>query len=66
MLELLRQKFSQPDLRKKLLDTDENELIEGNPWGDKVWGCVLYKGEWIGKNHLGKLLMQVRTEFKSL
>lgn len=66
MLELLRQKFSQPELHKKLLDTGENELIEGNTWGDKVWGCVLYKGEWIGKNHLGKLLMQVRADLKAV
>ncbi len=62
MLALLRQKFSQADLRQKLLDTGDFELIEGNTWGDKVWGCVLYKGQWIGRNHLGKLLMQVRKE----
>jgi ribA/ribD-fused uncharacterized protein len=62
MLDLLRRKFSQADLRQKLLDTGDSELIEGNTWGDKVWGCVLIKGQWIGRNHLGKLLMQVRTE----
>lgn len=62
MFMLLQQKFTQADLRHKLLITGDAELIEGNTWGDKVWGCVLYKGQWIGKNHLGKLLMKVRAE----
>jgi N-glycosidase YbiA len=62
MLELLRQKFSQPELRQKLLATDDAELIEGNTWGDRFWGCVLVEGQWVGQNHLGKLLMQVRAE----
>ncbi len=64
MLALLRLKFSQADLRQKLLDTGDSELIEGNTWGDKVWGCVLYKGQWVGQNHLGKLLMQVRADIR--
>jgi ribA/ribD-fused uncharacterized protein len=44
------------DLRKKLLATDESELIEGNNWGDKVWGVC--NGE--GQNKLGRILMEVR------
>ena len=64
MLALLRLKFSQADLRQKLLDTGDSELIEGNTWGDKVWGCILYKGQWVGQNHLGKLLMQVRADIR--
>jgi len=62
MAELLRQKFSDPELRARLLATGDSDLIEGNTWGDKVWGCVMFRGEWIGKNYLGKLLMQVRAE----
>ena len=62
MLELLRQKFSQPELRQKLLATDDAELIEGNTWGDRFWGCELVDGQWVGQNYLGKLLMQVRKE----
>jgi len=62
MLALLRRKFTQTNLRQKLLNTGDSELIEGNTWGDKVWGCVLYKGQWIGQNHLGKLLMKVRAD----
>ena len=60
--ELLYPKFSRPNLRQKLLDTGEAEMIEGNTWGDRVWGCVLVKGQGVGKNHLGKSLMQVRSD----
>jgi len=57
MRDLLLQKFSRTDLRRKLLDTGSHELIEGNNWGDTYWGqCPVGKGE----NHLGKLLMEVR------
>lgn len=64
MLELLKQKFSRPDLREQLLGTGDAELIEGNTWGDRVWGCVFVDGQWVGQNHLGKLLMRVREEYK--
>lgn len=58
MLDLLRQKFRHPDLRQKLLDTGNEELIEGNWWGDTFWGVCNGKGQ----NWLGKLLMTVRSE----
>ena len=64
MRDLLKQKFSQSDLRQKLIATGEVELIEGNTWGDRVWGCVLVKGQWVGKNHLGRLLMEIRSEIQ--
>lgn len=48
------------DLAKMLLDTGDEELIEGNTWGDTFWGVC--KGE--GDNHLGKILMRVRTELR--
>ena len=55
----LRAKFQQnPELKKKLIDTGEAELIEGNTWNDKFWGVV--NGE--GTNWLGKLLMQIRKD----
>lgn len=50
---LVRQKFQQPALRKLLLATGDQELEEGNWWGDRFWGVC--KGE--GANHLGKILM---------
>jgi hypothetical protein len=48
-------------LRQKLLATGDAELFEGNTWGNRTWGCVQVNGQWVGKNQLGKLLMQVRT-----
>jgi hypothetical protein len=58
VLGLLRQKFSADPLKHQLLSTYPAELIEGNDWGDRYWG-VSYG---VGENHLGKLLMMVRTE----
>ena len=34
MLRILRQKFSSPTLKSRLLGTGDTELIEGNVWGD--------------------------------
>lgn len=61
MLDLLRKKFSIPELREKLLATGNEELIEGNWWQDRYWG--VYNGK--GHNHLGRLLMLVREEIKN-
>lgn len=44
-------------LRDKLLDTGHRELIEGNKWKDQFWG--VYEGR--GENHLGRILMEVRS-----
>ena len=63
MLTGLRHKFSNPELRKKLLATGNEELIEGTTWHDNYWGicdCETCGGQ--GKNRLGKILMQVREE----
>lgn len=38
--------------------TGDAELVEGNWWGDKFWG--VYEG--VGENHLGKILMKIRSE----
>ena len=54
----LRMKFAIPELRDKLLATGEEELVEGNWWGDTCWGVC--KG--VGANNLGKLLMKIREE----
>lgn len=58
---LLRRKFEKEPFRQWLLDTGDEELIEGNTWGDTFWGVCNGKGE----NHLGKLLMKVRKEWVS-
>jgi predicted NAD-dependent protein-ADP-ribosyltransferase YbiA (DUF1768 family) len=69
MGELLRIKFAQPYLRYQLVGTGDAELIEGNTWGDKYWGCIWVgpdpgPGHWHGENHLGKLLMKIRAEVR--
>lgn len=62
MKELLREKFTNSNLREKLLATGNRELIEGNTWGDKFWGVC----DSEGKNNLGKLLMEIRKELRDL
>lgn len=62
MYEVLKLKFSNPDLKKMLLDTNNKELIEGNYWNDKFWGYSLK--EHIGENNLGKILMRIREEIR--
>lgn len=57
---LVRQKFSDPILRKALLETGEAQLVEGNWWGDTIWGVC--KGE--GKNWLGEILMSTREALR--
>ena len=48
------------DLRERLLDTRDMELIESNNWGDVVWGQV----NGVGTNWLGKILMDLRSKLK--
>mgnify|MGYP001581141604 FL=1 len=60
MRTLLRRKFSQPDLREKLLATGDALLEEGNTWGDQYWGTV----GGCGANMLGTLLMEIRDKFR--
>lgn len=64
MLTLLRQKFDQKSLKKKLLDTKGHELVEGNYHHDNFYGiCKCKKCQDImGRNHLGKQLMFLRSE----
>ena len=60
MLILLRKKFNIPELREKLINTEDAKLVEGNTWGDTFWGVC----NGVGDNNLGKLLMKVRGELK--
>lgn len=63
MYQIVKAKFEQNlNLKLKLLDTGNAELIEGNNWGDKIWGkCNKTKS---GQNKLGKILMKVREELR--
>lgn len=58
MESLLVQKFAHQELMEKLTETGERQLVEGNTWSDIFWGVDTRKG---GQNHLGKLLMAIRT-----
>ena len=61
MLQALRAKFSCiPAMRALLLGTGDAVLVERTP-RDSYWGDGLGKG----KNMLGQLLVQVRTELRS-
>lgn len=58
---VVRAKFVQnPDLLKRLIDTGDLELTEGNRWRDTYWGVDLVTGK--GENHLGIILMKIRAE----
>lgn len=60
MKKVLIQKFQIPELRKKLLATGDEEVVEGNFWNDIFWRVCKEKGE----NHLGKLLMSIREKIR--
>ena len=57
MATIVVNKFKDPVLRRKLLDTGDEELVEGNTWGDHYWGVC----DGQGLNALGKILMAVRN-----
>ena len=63
MEKVVRAKFTQnPHLAQFLVETGEAELVEGNSWHDTFWGVDLKTGE--GENHLGKILMALRENFR--
>lgn len=56
---IVKTKFHQhSNLAHLLVETGDQELIEGNTWGDTYWGVC----NGIGENHLGKILMKIRSE----
>lgn len=66
-LELMRKiveaKFTQnPLLARRLVETGNRHLMEGNYWGDTYWGIDLHTRK--GENHLGQLLMELRERFQ--
>jgi ribA/ribD-fused uncharacterized protein len=56
-----------PDLKQRLLNTEDSLLIEGNWWHDNFWGdcncpkCICIPGE----NYLGKTHMSLREKYKN-
>lgn len=55
---LLLQKFAYTPFANALKATHPWGLIEGNNWGDTFWGVCNGRG----KNHLGRLLMEIRLQ----
>ena len=60
MRRLIKEKFSNPFLTHRLVETGDSQLILGNKWNDKFWGVC--RG--VGENWLGKILMEVREDLK--
>lgn len=58
------------DLKRQLIETGEKLLVEASPI-DQFWGsrCGLSSellkmpSKWSGRNEMGKLLMQIRSDF---
>lgn len=66
MYTAVRRKFvANHDLARMLLDTTDEEIVEGNDWGDRYWG-VDPPGSTNGENNLGKVLMLVRSELQEV
>lgn len=63
MYEVNRLKFNENPLKAQLLATGDQEIIEGNSWGDKYWGKD--NKTWEGENKLGKILMRIREELNN-
>jgi ribA/ribD-fused uncharacterized protein len=64
MREVLRAKFTAwPGRVTCLLETSPAQLVEGTTWHDTHWGiCVCSRHAGQGENHLGRMLMELRTE----
>lgn len=62
MCDLITLKFARGSaLAGKLLATRDAILVEGNTWGDTYWGKCKINGVITGHNHLGRILMTVRS-----
>jgi ribA/ribD-fused uncharacterized protein len=60
MRSLIKEKFQNPFLGHKLIETEDAMLVMDNKWNDKFWGVC--RG--IGENWLGKILMETREEIR--
>lgn len=51
------------EILELLLLTGQEEIYEGNEWGDNFWGVCPIGEHKAGLNHLGRVYMDLRTEF---
>jgi len=62
MRRVVRQKIDKNDsIRTLLIGTEQQEIQEGNDWGDTFWG-VSPVGSGSGQNNLGKIYMGIRAD----
>ena len=63
MAGLVAEKFAtHPELTTLLLNTHGMSIVEGNSWHDTFWGCCsCEEHDGAGENHLGTILMSVRS-----
>lgn len=59
-----------PELVELLIETGDMEIIEdvtkrGDVGGNLFWGAMLVDDEWVGKNTLGNIWMEIRNEIKN-
>ncbi len=59
---VLRFKFAPGTSWHRKLMAIEGDIVELNNWNDEYWGVSVKTNR--GQNHLGKLLMKLREEFK--
>ncbi len=62
MEDCLRYKYKEEPLRSKLINLGNQNIQEGNTWGDRFWGVDLKVNPNIGENHLGRLIMKIREQ----
>ena len=60
MEEIVRAKFQDPVMRRKLLETGDIHIQEDNTWNDRFWGVC----NGTGMNHLGIIIMKIRDEIR--
>lgn len=66
MYELLKIKFNNEPYKSLLLDTSNQNIVEGNNWNDTFWGVDINTTPNYGENHLGRLIMKVRDELNGI
>jgi ribA/ribD-fused uncharacterized protein len=64
MWSLLNSKYNLDIFKDRLLNTNDMIIREGNRWGDFFWGTSLDGTK--GNNELGKMIMKIRTNLKSI
>ena len=65
MMRVVRQKLAKnAEILALLLATGEEAIYEGNTWGDTFWGVSPVGTHTSGMNHLGKIYMSLRSDFR--